>query len=95
VDDFDLQTGAWQNKSVCVCLEGFSLEAALECSGYQSRALGVDERKHLYAAFVAEARSLAEGLASEQAAEEHQLDEGLEELKFFSVPERSITETVC
>ena len=27
--DFDLRTGAWMHKCDCVCLQGFSLEAAL------------------------------------------------------------------
>ena len=30
--DFDMHTGAWLHKSDCGCMEGFSLEAALECS---------------------------------------------------------------
>jgi len=88
--NFDLHTGAWLHKSDGVCLEGFSLEAALECSGYQSRALSRGERKHLYSAFLGEAKELAGELASQQAAEEHSLDAELETLKFFSVPEISV-----
>jgi selenocysteine lyase/cysteine desulfurase len=89
--NFDVHSGAWQHKSDCVCLQGFSLEAALECSGYQSRALSNGERKHLYAAFLQEARALADGLAGPQLPREHQLGEELEILKFFSVPEVSIS----
>jgi len=88
--DFDMQTGAWIHKYDCVCLEGFSLDSALECRAYQSRALSEGERKHLYAAFLGEARQLAEKLGSEQAPPEHLLEEELETLKFFSVPESSV-----
>jgi selenocysteine lyase/cysteine desulfurase len=93
--DFDLHTGAWCHKADCVSLEGFSLEAALECKGYQSRALSSGARGHLYQAFLAEARQLAAGLAGQQegqpAPQELQLDSELEELKFFSVPKQSVT----
>ena len=88
--DFDMHTGAWLHKADCVSLEGFSLDAALECRGYQSRALSEGERKTLYGAFLGEAQRLADHLAAEQAPEEHRLDEELEELKFFSVPEVSV-----
>ena len=88
--DFDMHTGAWLHKADCVCLEGFSLDAALECRGYQSRALSEGERKTLYGAFLSEAQHLADDLATEQAPEDHRLDEELEELKFFSVPEVSV-----
>jgi selenocysteine lyase/cysteine desulfurase len=88
--DFDMHTGAWLHKADCVCLEGFSLDAALECRGYQSRALSEGERKTLYGAFLSEAQQLACDLAAEQAPEEHLLDEELEELKFFSVPQVSV-----
>lgn len=88
--DFDMRTGAWLHKADCVCLEGFSLDAALECRGYQSRALNEGERKTLYGAFLSEAQHLADDLAAEQAPEDHRLDEELEELKFFSVPEVSV-----
>ncbi len=90
--DFDMHTGAWLHKSDCVCLEGFSLEAALSCRGYQSRALGQGERRHLYEAFLAEAHRLAGELALQQAPSEHRLDAELEDLKFFSVPEPSVAE---
>ncbi len=89
--NFDVHTGAWLHKSDCTCLEGFSLEAALECQGYQSRTLSAAERKYLYAAFLAEARNHAEALKSGQPPPEHHLDAGLEELRFFSVPETSMT----
>ena len=87
---FDLHTGAWTHKADCVCLEPFSLEAALECTGYQSRALSPGARRHLYAAFLAEARQWATKLAGQTEQREHRLEPGLEELKFFSVPETSV-----
>jgi selenocysteine lyase/cysteine desulfurase len=88
--DFDMHTGAWVHKVDCVCLEGFSLDAALECGGYQSRALSDGERKHLYSAFLAEAESLADGLAEDFADEPGQPGTELEDLKFFSVPATSM-----
>ena len=92
--NFDMHTGAWLHKSDGVCLEGFSLEAALECRGYQSRALSVGERKHLYGAFLGEARELAEDLALQQLPQEYELEEELEHLKFFSVPEPSMASLI-
>jgi selenocysteine lyase/cysteine desulfurase len=89
---FDLHTGAWVHKADCVCLEPFSLDAALECSGYQSRALGPGARRHLYAAFLAEARALARERASELPPAEYHLEDDLEELRFFSVPEPSVVD---
>jgi selenocysteine lyase/cysteine desulfurase len=88
--NFDVHTGAWLHKSDCCKLGGFSLEDALECRGYQSRALSEGERKHLYAAFLGEAQKLAKGLAKELLPQEHHLDVELETLKFFSVPETSV-----
>jgi selenocysteine lyase/cysteine desulfurase len=89
--DFDLNSGAWTHKKDSVCLEGFSLEAALECKGYQSRALSPGARRHLYQAFLAEARQLADGLGEGREADELRLDTELEALKFFSVPQDSVT----
>jgi hypothetical protein len=88
--DFDLHSGAWTHKADCVCLEPFSLDAALDCSGYQSRALSPGARRHLYAAFLAEARELAGELAAQRAPQDHHLEAGLEELRFFSMPEPSV-----
>jgi len=88
--NFDVHTGAWQHKADNVCLEGFSLEAALDCGAYQSRALSEGERRLLYSAYLHEANTLAGELANEQAPEEHSLDAELETLKFFSVPEPSV-----
>lgn len=88
--DFDMSTGAWTHKVDCVCLEGFSLDAALECGGYQSRALSVGERKHLYTAFLAEALRLAGKLADKAAMQFHHSRDEIEELKFFSVPKESV-----
>jgi selenocysteine lyase/cysteine desulfurase len=89
--NFDVHTGSWLHKADPVCLEGFSLDAALECAGYQGRCLSKDERRMLYAAFLADAQATADNLAREQAPEEHVLDAELEELKFFSVPQPSMT----
>jgi selenocysteine lyase/cysteine desulfurase len=91
--DFDMHTGAWLHKADCGCMEGFSLESALACRGYQSRALSACERGHLYAAFLGEAQSLADELAGGRASDEHRLEAELEELKFFSVPQVSVPET--
>ena len=68
-------------------------DAALACQGYQSRTLSQDKRRHLYAAYLGEAGRLAADLASEKAPPEHRLDGGLEELRFFSVPEPSVRRT--
>jgi selenocysteine lyase/cysteine desulfurase len=88
--NFDVRSGTWLHKSDGVCLEGFSLDAALECGGYQSRALSKGERKHLYSAYLNEANQIATELASQQPPREHRLAEELESLKFFSVPELSV-----
>jgi selenocysteine lyase/cysteine desulfurase len=37
--NFDVHTGAWQHKADCVCLEGFSLDAALKCSTKRKQGL--------------------------------------------------------
>lgn len=87
--DFDMSSGAWQHKSDPLHLEGFSLDAALECRGYQSRALSCGERRHLYSAFLAEASRLADSMADADKVTLHQSEGELEELKFFSVPEQS------
>ena len=84
--DFDMATGSWVHKVDCVCLEGFSLDMALECGGYQSRTLGAGERKHLYGAYLAEAEGLAAALGEDFDGEVQHGDEELEALKFFSVP---------
>jgi len=88
--NFDVHSGAWLHKTDCTCLEGFSLEAALACTGYQSRCLSDHERRILYAGFLAEARALSEQQATKEAPVEHRLDDELESLKFFSVPEASV-----
>ena len=88
--DFDMHTGAWLHKADCGCMEGFSLDAALECTGYQSRTLSTAERTMLYSAFMSEAQHLAQELAAQQPPGEHHADSELEELKFFSVPAASV-----
>ena len=88
--NFDLHTGAWLHKSDHVSLEGFSLEAALECRGYHSRELSPAERKFLYSAFLGEARELALGLMEQHMPPEHEMEDELEHLRFFSVPEPSM-----
>lgn len=88
--NFDLHTGAWQHKSDRVELEGFSLDAALECRGYHSRKLSVGERRFLYEAFLGEARQLADELKQQQLPPDRSMGEELEELRFFSVPESSL-----
>jgi hypothetical protein len=88
--NFDLHSGAWTHKFDRVDLEGFSLEAALECSGYHKRTLSDQERKYMYSAFLGDAENLAGQLASEGLPREHHLEPELETLKFFSVPEPSV-----
>jgi selenocysteine lyase/cysteine desulfurase len=88
---FDMNTGAWTHKVDCVCLEGFSLDAALECGGYQSRALSRGERRTLYSAFLNEARQLAEELDEPLTPGTQDADQELESLKFFSVPDQSVS----
>ncbi|MEE8338704.1 MAG: aminotransferase class V-fold PLP-dependent enzyme [Xanthomonadales bacterium] len=88
--NFDLHSGAWTHKFDEVDLEGFSLEAALECGGYHKRTLSNQERKYMYSAFLGEAKDLAEQLASEGLPSEHCMEPELETLKFFSVPESSM-----
>jgi selenocysteine lyase/cysteine desulfurase len=85
---FDMNTGSWIHKVDCPCLDGFSLDDALECSGYQARALGAGERSHLYSAYLAEAVRLASQL-EDVFDEDEPGDAELEELKFFSLPRAS------
>ena len=65
-------------------------EAALECCGYHKTNMSDHERKLMYSAFLREAKSLADQLASEGLPEEHNLEPELEALKFFSLPEVSM-----
>ncbi len=88
--NFDLHSGAWQHKGDQMHMEGFSLEAAVECAGYHKRTLSDQERKYMYSAFLAEAKALSEQLASQGLPEEYKLEPELETLKFFSVPEPSV-----
>jgi selenocysteine lyase/cysteine desulfurase len=88
--DFDMHTGAWLHKADCGCMEGFSLEAALECTGYQSRTLSAAERTMLYSGFLDYAKHLAQELAAQKPPQQHHADSELEALKFFSVPESSV-----
>ncbi len=90
--DFDMHTGAWLHKSDCGCMEGFSLEAALECTGYQSRTLSAAERSMLYSGFLDYATGLAQELAAQSPPKQHRADTELEELKFFSVPDACVTD---
>jgi len=85
--DFDLHTGAWMHKRDCVCLEGFSLEAALQCPGPAATALSTSERAQHYDRFLAAARELAAELAQQGDSAEFQFPPELEALKFFSIPE--------
>ena len=86
---FDMQTGAWTHKVDCPCLDGFSLDDALECRGYQARVLSGGERTHLYSSYLAEAERMAAEL-EDVFDEDSPGDAELEELKFFSVPRESM-----
>ncbi|MBT8047637.1 MAG: aminotransferase class V-fold PLP-dependent enzyme [Xanthomonadales bacterium] len=90
--DFDMHTGAWLHKSDCGCMEGFSLQRALECRGYQSRTLSHGERSMLYSAFLDAASGMSRELAGQQQPKQHVAEAELESLKFFSVPQASVTE---
>jgi len=90
--DFDMHTGAWLHKTDCGCIGDFSLEAALECAGYQSRTLSTAERTMLYTAFLDEAKRMAADLALQQPASDQHMDQELEALKFFSVPVSSVSD---
>ena len=88
--NFDIHSGAWTHKSDQVHLEGFSLEAAIDCTGYHKRTLSNQERIYMYSAFLSEAKKMAEQLAEQDSPPEHLLEPELETLKFFSVPESSV-----
>ncbi len=88
--NFDMHSGAWTHKSDRVHLEGFSLEAAMDCTGYQKRILSDQERIYMYSGFLGEAKKLADQLAGEGLPPEHMMEPELETLKFFSVPELSV-----
>jgi hypothetical protein len=89
--DFDVHTGAWIHKCDCVCLEGFSLDAALECCGPKVTALSSAERARRYAGFMHEAQQLAAKKQSVGGCDELTLEPGLEELRFFTVPEACVS----
>jgi selenocysteine lyase/cysteine desulfurase len=84
---FDLGTGSWMHKRDCVCLEPFSLDAALECCGPKPTALSVAERNRRYAVFLQEAQALAATLAQQEPGPELVLEPELDQLKFFTVPQ--------
>ncbi len=90
---FDLHSGAWMHKCDCVCLEAFSLEAALQCGGPVNTALPVDERAIRYAGFMEEALNLAAELAGQETSKELMLQDGLDDLKFFALPESCVDAT--
>ncbi len=83
--DFDLCTGTWLHKRDCVCLEPFSLDAALECCGPKPTALSAAERGRHYAQFLKEAQELAAALAKQEPRPEMVLEPELDQLKFFTV----------
>ena len=85
--DFDLSTGTWLHKRDCVCLEPFSLDAALECCGPKPTALSAAERGRHYAQFLKEARELAAALVKQEPGPELVLEPELDQLKFFTVLE--------
>jgi selenocysteine lyase/cysteine desulfurase len=88
--NFDVHSGAWEHKSGQMHMEGFSLEAAIDCAGYHKRTLSDQERRYMYSAFLSEARALSDKLACQDLPEEHKLEPELETLKFFSVPKLSV-----
>ncbi len=87
--EFDVHTGAWQHKNEAISPESFSIDAALECPGYQSRGLTSSERALLYRSFLVEAKRLASELVNSGEPEEYHFDEEFDELRFFPLPESS------
>jgi selenocysteine lyase/cysteine desulfurase len=85
--DFDMNTGAWKHKQDELCLEAFSLEAALEHLGpASSTALDVSERSGHYARYLDFAEQLAAQLGEADKPGQLKLLTELDELKFFSLP---------
>ncbi|HMB59898.1 MAG TPA: aminotransferase class V-fold PLP-dependent enzyme [Xanthomonadales bacterium] len=91
--DFDVHTGAWMHKCDCVCLEGFSLDAALNCCGPAVTALSSAERARRYAGFMHEAQQLAAKKVNVGGHDGMALQPGLEELRFFTVPEACLSKS--
>jgi selenocysteine lyase/cysteine desulfurase len=92
--DFDLYTGAWTHKQDCVCLEPFSLAAALDCCGPVPTALDADERARRYASYLEHAGNLARELGGrENGWSEMPLEPALDRLRFFTVPSACAPDT--
>lgn len=93
--DFDVHSGAWTHKRDSVALEAFSIDAALTCPGYHSRQLSEGERGALYQAFITEAKTMAAqlqcDLATKRSPAEYRMRGDMDRLKFFSVPETSVS----
>ncbi len=90
--NFDLRSGAWSHKRDCVCLEPFSLQAALDCCGPAPTALGAAERRRCYGVFLHAAQELASALSEQAESPELLLGEELEPLKFFSLPQACVNQ---
>jgi len=84
--NFDVHTGAWMHKADCVRLEGFSLQAALQCPGRLASPPGAQERADRYAGFLSEARQLAGKLAPPPESTVSLPEPELEALRFFPLP---------
>jgi len=89
--DFDLHTGTWKHKRDCICLQDFSLVAALQCTGPVTTALSGETRARRYAAYLSEAEKWSDELSQHDAGGEYLLQPELEALRFFSLPKACLS----
>jgi hypothetical protein len=82
--DFDLATGAWTHRDFVERHAPFSIETALDADGCELTARPAAERAALYAAYLAEARTLAATLGEPGTGRTAQLAETFGELGFFA-----------
>jgi len=85
--DFDLFDGAWSKKVDATVLKRFSLESALNAREIDETPMPYEERRTRYAAYLREARELANGLQQQGPSAQHLLEGTLGELQFFTLPE--------
>jgi selenocysteine lyase/cysteine desulfurase len=82
--DFDLATGAWAHREYVEHHAPFSIETALAAGGCERTALQQSERAALHAAYLAEARTLAERLGEPGTGRTERLAATFGELGFFT-----------
>jgi selenocysteine lyase/cysteine desulfurase len=85
--DFDMHTGGWKHKQDELCLEAFSLQAAMEhLSPTSSTALEAMQRSEHYQQYLAFAEQLATQLGEMDDPNPLELLAEVNELRFFSLP---------